>query len=181
MGKKTLTNAHCLLELIEKAHVANLKDFSGLPECQALARGFDWSQEAETLPTALIDHVRHLRKEQRDPAEREADLATASRIKYGEIPALEKKLATARAELAKIPESERMLREEVTPDDIAAVVARWTGIPVERLMETEGSKLAKLEEAIGERVSGQTRAVTSIANAIRRSRAGLADTNRPIG
>ena len=72
MGKKTLTNAHCLLELIEKAHVANLKDFSGLPECQALARGFDWSQEAETLPTALIDHVRHLRKEQRDPAEREA-------------------------------------------------------------------------------------------------------------
>lgn len=72
MGKKTLTNAHCLLELIEKAHVANLKDFSGLPECQALARGFDWSQEAEILPTALIDHVRHLRKEQRDPAEREA-------------------------------------------------------------------------------------------------------------
>jgi len=72
MGKKTLTNAHCLLELIEKAHVTNLKRFSGLQECQALARGFDWSQDAETLPTALIEHVRHLRKEQRDPAEREA-------------------------------------------------------------------------------------------------------------
>ena len=72
MGKKTLTNAHCLLELIEKAHVTNLKRFSGLQECQALARGFDWSQDAETLPTALIEHVRHLRKEQRDPAESEA-------------------------------------------------------------------------------------------------------------
>ena len=72
MGKKTLINAHCLLELIEKAHATNLKHFSGLPECQALARGFDWSQDAETLPAALIEHVRHLRKEQRDPAEREA-------------------------------------------------------------------------------------------------------------
>lgn len=72
MGKKTLTNAHCLLELIEKAHATNLKRFSGLQECQALARGFDWSQDAEILPTALIEHIRHLRKEQRDPAEREA-------------------------------------------------------------------------------------------------------------
>lgn len=72
MGKKTLTNAHCLLELIEKAHVANLKTFSGLQECQALARGFDWSQGAQALPAALIEHIRHLRKDQRDPAEREA-------------------------------------------------------------------------------------------------------------
>ncbi len=72
MGKKTLINAHCLLELIEKAHATNLKQFSSLPECQALARGFNWSQDAETLPAALIEHVRHLRKEQRDPAEREA-------------------------------------------------------------------------------------------------------------
>lgn len=72
MGKKTLTNAHCLLELIEKAPVPILKAFSGLPECQALARGFDWSQDAAALPTALVEHVRHLRKDQRDPAEREA-------------------------------------------------------------------------------------------------------------
>ena len=72
MGRKTLINAHCLLELIEKAHATNLKQFSSLPECQALARGFNWSQDAETLPAALIEHVRHLRKEQRDPAEREA-------------------------------------------------------------------------------------------------------------
>lgn len=72
MGKKTLTNVHCLLELIERAHVSNLERFSNLQECQALARGFDWSQDAQTLPAALIEHIRHLRKEQRDPAEREA-------------------------------------------------------------------------------------------------------------
>lgn len=72
MGKKSLTNAHCLLDLIEKAQMTNLKAFSGLPECQGLARGFDWSQDAATLPAALVEHVRHLRKDQRDPAEREA-------------------------------------------------------------------------------------------------------------
>ena len=72
MGKKTLTNAHCLLDLIEKAPVPILKAFSGLPECQALARGFDWSQNVEALPAALVEHVKHLRKDQRDPAEREA-------------------------------------------------------------------------------------------------------------
>ena len=72
MGKKTLTNAHCLLELIEKAPVTILKSFSGLPECQALARGFDWLQDGGALPAALVEHVKHLRKEQRDPAEREA-------------------------------------------------------------------------------------------------------------
>ena len=72
MGKKTLTNAHCLLDLIEKAPAQTLKAFSGLPECQALTRGFDWSQDAAAPPSALIEHIRHLRKDQRDPAEREA-------------------------------------------------------------------------------------------------------------
>ena len=72
MGKKTLTNAHCLFELIEKAPVPILNAFSGLPECQALVRGFDWLQDVATLPAALVEHVKHLRKDQRDPAEREA-------------------------------------------------------------------------------------------------------------
>lgn len=72
MGKKTLTNAHCLFELIEKAPVPILKAYSGLPECQALARGFDWLQDVAMLPAALVEHVKHLRKDQRDPAEREA-------------------------------------------------------------------------------------------------------------
>jgi len=72
MGKKTLTNAHCLLDLIEKAPASVLKAFSELPECQALARGFDWAQDADGLASALIEHVKHLRKDHRDPAERKA-------------------------------------------------------------------------------------------------------------
>ena len=83
-------------------------------------------------------------RSQLEIAERDADLATASRIKYGDLPELEKKLASAREELAAIPTHDRLLREEVTPDDIAGVVARWTGIPVERLMESESSKLTKI-------------------------------------
>jgi ATP-dependent Clp protease ATP-binding subunit ClpB len=118
---------------------------------------------------------------QLEQAEREADLGRASKIKYGDIPELEKQLAADRAKLNKIPDSDRLLREEVTAEDIAAVIARWTGIPVERLMENESNKLAKLEDAIGERVVGQDRAVEAVANAIRRSRAGISDTNRPIG
>jgi len=97
------------------------------------------------------------------------------------LPELEKKLASAREELAAIPTHDRLLREEVTPDDIAGVVARWTGIPVERLMESESSKLTKLEESISRQVIGQDRAVAAVASAIRRSRAGLGDVNRPIG
>ena len=114
-------------------------------------------------------------------AEREADLATASRIKYGEIPEVQKKLVTAREEIAKIPESERTLRDQVTPDDIAAVVARWTGIPVDRLVESETQKLSHLEDTMRSRVIGQDNAIESVANAIRRSRAGISDQGRPIG
>lgn len=118
---------------------------------------------------------------QLEQAEREADLATASRIKYGEIPELEKKVVAARGRLNAIPEDLRLLREEVTAEDIAGVVGRWTGIPVERLIESESYKLAHLEPMLSRRVIGQDRAITAVANAIRRSRAGIADRNRPIG
>ena len=149
---------------------------------EATALQARWEHEKNILATvhSAAETMEALRSKL-DIAERDADLATASRIKYGDIPEYEKKLAAAREELARIPSSERMLREEVTPDDIAAVVARWTGIPVERLIETEGTKLSKLESAIGERVIGQERAISAIASAIRRSRAGLSDDNRPIG
>ena len=149
---------------------------------EATALQSRWEHEKNILATvhSAAETMEALRSKL-DIAEREADLATASRIKYGDIPEYEKKLAAAREELARIPSSERMLREEVTPDDIAAVVARWTGIPVERLIEAEGTKLSKLESAIGERVIGQERAISAIASAIRRSRAGLSDDNRPIG
>ena len=149
---------------------------------EATALQSRWEHEKNILATvhSAAETMEALRSKL-DIAEREADLATASRIKYGDMPEYEKKLAAAREELARIPSSERMLREEVTPDDIAAVVARWTGIPVERLIEAEGTKLSKLESAIGERVIGQERAISAIASAIRRSRAGLSDDNRPIG
>lgn len=141
-----------------------------------------WQHEKDILQTVntTTEKMDNLRS-QLEIAERDADLATASRIKYGDLPELEKKLASVREELAAIPTHDRLLREEVTPDDIAGVVARWTGIPVERLMESESSKLTKLEESISRQVIGQDRAVAAVASAIRRSRAGLGDVNRPIG
>ena len=141
-----------------------------------------WQHEKDILQTVntTTEKMDNLRS-QLEIAERDADLATASRIKYGDLPELEKKLASVREELAAIPTHDRLLREEVTPDDIAGVVARWTGIPVERLMESESSKLTKLEESISRQVIGQDRAVAAVASAIRRSRAGLGDINRPIG
>jgi ATP-dependent Clp protease ATP-binding subunit ClpB len=118
---------------------------------------------------------------QLEQAERDADLAVASRIKYGDIPAAEKRIQAARHKLTAIPEEKRLLREEVTAEDIAAVVSRWTGIPLERLLASESFKLAHLETELGKRVVGQDRAITAVANAIRRSRAGIADRHRPIG
>lgn len=141
-----------------------------------------WQHEKDILQTVnTANEKMDSLRSQLEIAERDADLATASRIKYGDLPELEKKLASAREELASIPTGDRLLREEVTPDDIAGVVARWTGIPVERLIESESSKLTKLEESISRQVIGQDRAVTAVASAIRRSRAGLGDVNRPIG
>ncbi len=141
-----------------------------------------WNHEKSLIKTLneSSEKLESLRN-QLDIAERDGDLGEAGRIKYGEIPEAEKQLATAREAIAQIPAHERLLREEVTPDDIAAVVGRWTGIPVERLIESESTKLTQLESEIRKRVVGQDRAVTSVANAIRRSRAGLADSNRPIG
>lgn len=165
-----------------KARKEEIKQQIADLRAQAKAIDSKWQHEKDILQTVntAAEKMDSLRS-QLEIAERDADLATASRIKYGDMPELEKKLASARQELAAIPPVDRLLREEVTPDDIASVVARWTGIPVERLMESESSKLTKLEDSIGRQVIGQDRAVAAVASAIRRSRAGLADTNRPIG
>ena len=165
-----------------KARKAEIKQQIADLRAQAKAIDSKWQHEKDILQTVntAAEKMDSLRS-QLEIAERDADLATASRIKYGDMPELEKKLASARQELAAIPPADRLLREEVTPDDIASVVARWTGIPVERLMESESSKLTKLEDSIGRQVIGQDRAVAAVASAIRRSRAGLSDTNRPIG
>ncbi|WP_275973501.1 AAA family ATPase [Candidatus Nanosynbacter sp. TM7-087] len=188
-----LNNRRLQLEIEEAALKKDKSDHANIrkdeikeqiAEIRAKAEVIDkkWQHEKDILQTVntTTEKMDNLRS-QLEIAERDADLATASRIKYGDLPELEKKLANAREELAAIPTHDRLLREEVTPDDIAGVVARWTGIPVERLMESESSKLTKLEESISRQVIGQDRAVAVVASAIRRSRAGLGDVNRPIG
>jgi ATP-dependent Clp protease ATP-binding subunit ClpB len=117
-----------------------------------------------------------------DRAQRDADLALAGKIRYGEIPELEEILAKQEAKLAELHASgASMLTDEVTDQDVAEVVAKWTGIPVSRLLEGEVEKLIHMEERLHDRVIGQDEAVEAVSNALRRSRAGLADPNRPIG
>jgi ATP-dependent Clp protease ATP-binding subunit ClpB len=131
-----------------------------------------------------IDAIRSLKEELGQlgiQLERETDLAVAAEIRYGRMPELERRIAEATEHLDELQTGNRMLKEEVDAEDIAEVVSKWTGVPVSRLMEGEMSKLVKLEELLHQRVIGQDDAVTAVANAIRRSRAGLSDPNRPIG
>ena len=131
-----------------------------------------------------IDAIRSLKEELGQlgqQLERETDLAVAAEIRYGRMPELERRITEATAHLDDLQTGNRMLKEEVDAEDIAEVVSKWTGVPVSRLMEGEMSKLVKLEELLHQRVIGQDDAVTAVANAIRRSRAGLSDPNRPIG
>jgi len=122
----------------------------------------------ETLDAARIEL---------EQAQRAGDLAKAGELSYGKIPELEKQLAEAQGADA----SNMLLREEVTAEDIAAVVSRWTGVPVDRMMEGEREKLLKMEQVIGQRVIGQQDAVVAVSKAVRRARAGLQDPNRPLG
>ncbi|HZS58433.1 MAG TPA: AAA family ATPase, partial [Gemmatimonadaceae bacterium] len=142
-----------------------------------------WQREKETLGAvgklkAQIDEARV----QADQATRSGDLGRAAEIHYGTIPELERKMKEAEQQLASRQSGgTRFLHEEVTADDIAEVVARWTGIPVARMLESEKERLTHLEAELANRVIGQPEAVTAVANAVRRSRAGLQDPNRPIG
>ena len=133
-------------------------------------------QRIREIKTA-IEHAR-LSEEQ---ALRAGDLAKASEIKYGTLVRLEKELAGQQGVLACVQSDKKMLKEEVEPDDVAAVVAKWTGIPVTKLVEGERAKLLCMEERLRQRVVGQDEAVESISNAVRRARSGLSDPNRPIG
>ncbi len=114
-------------------------------------------------------------------AERAADYAKAAELKYGTAAQLDREIAGTEEKLARLQQGRKMLTEEVTPDDIAEVVAKWTGIPVTKLLEGEVSKLLKMEENLHRRVVGQEEAVTAVANAVRRARAGMQDPNRPLG
>lgn len=117
-----------------------------------------------------------------DKAQREGDLETASRILYGEIPALERELnAAAEAEAAVTDKSAQMVAEEVTAEDIAEVISAWTGIPAGRMLQGESQKLLHMEEELGKRLIGQGKAVAAVSDAVRRARAGISDPNRPTG
>ena len=141
-----------------------------------------WQTEKKLIDevNTASEEIDRLRVEQ-EQAERENDLNKVAEIQYGKIPGLKQTIEATRKKLDSIPQDQRLLREEVTPEDIADVVGRWTGIPVKRLLESESEKLKDLDSELSKRVVGQDQAVKAVANAIRRSRAGIADQNRPIG
>src|SRR5687767_14252252 len=141
-----------------------------------------WQQEKETLGAVgrIKQEIDQARVEA-EQATRTGDLGRAAEISYGRIPELERQMREAEQRLASSEGRPQFLKEEAGEDDIAEVVARWTGIPVTRMMESERERLAKLEDHLAERVVGQREAVQAVANAVRRSRAGLQDPNRPIG
>lgn len=140
-----------------------------------------WKNQKEILEKisklqSEIDEVRA----RLERAEREVDLEKAAEIKYGELPNLEEKLQKAQKEWQKIPEEERVLRQKVSEEDVAQVVSRWTGIPVTRLVKSEQKRLLELEDQLRKRVVGQDEALEAVANAIRRSRAGIGEKEKPI-
>ncbi|UCE18265.1 MAG: ATP-dependent chaperone ClpB [Gemmatimonadota bacterium] len=158
-----------------KEELANLKETSSQLKAH-------WQAEKQSITEirsikADIDGI----KVEMEKVEREGDLRKAAEIRYGKLPELQKQLEAENAKLADLQKDKKMLKEEVDEEDIAEVVSRWTGIPVSRMLESEKVKLLRMEERISRRVIGQKEAIAAVADAIRRSRAGLGDPNRPIG
>jgi ATP-dependent Clp protease ATP-binding subunit ClpB len=141
-----------------------------------------WNNEKET-----VEEIRAIKKEleairfEAEDAEMRSDLSRAAEIRYGKIPTLKKELEAKLIRLKKLQKSRRILKEEITSEDIAEVVARWTGIPLTKMLEEEREKLVKMESELEKRVIGQNDAIKRVADVIRRSRAGIGDPNRPIG
>ncbi|PIR70107.1 MAG: type VI secretion system ATPase TssH [Candidatus Niyogibacteria bacterium CG10_big_fil_rev_8_21_14_0_10_42_19] len=141
-----------------------------------------WTNEKET-----ISHIHGLRKDidrlklEADQAERATDLTKVAEIRYARIPENERQLRSEEERLKKLQASRKILREEVTSEDIALIVSRWTTIPVSRMLEEEAKKLMRMEKELQKQVIGQAEAISKISNAVRRSRAGIADPERPIG
>lgn len=170
----------------EKGEAAKKKRKTLEQEIKALSKKEEeftnrWNQQKQ-----LISQVRKYRKQidnlklQLEKSEREVQLEKAAEIKYGKIPEIKKQLKDVEQQWNNIPEEDRILREEVTEEDIAQVVSRWTSIPVTKLMSTEKERLANLESEMGKMVVGQKEALKAVAGAIRRSRAGLSQENKPI-
>src|SRR5438034_530461 len=141
-----------------------------------------WNQEKDVIAKirALKAKLEEVRADA-ERAERAADFAKAAELRYGKAVEIEKQLNETNARLAQLQGGHPLLKEEVSEEDIAQIVAKWTGIPVSKLMEGEVAKLIQMEERLHDRVIGQDEAVTAVANAVRRSRSGLADPNRPVG
>jgi ATP-dependent Clp protease ATP-binding subunit ClpB len=175
LKKETDEASKARLQALE-AELANLGE-------QASELRTRWQNEKE--PIEAIKAAKGRLEEARvqaEQAEREADLERAAKLRYGEIPELEAEVAQQAARLEELHAGgEVLLADEVTEEDIAAVVAKWTGIPVSRLMEGEVEKLIQMEQRLHDRVIGQDEAISAVSNALRRSRAGLSDPNRPIG
>ena len=140
-----------------------------------------WKNEKQVLGDikSIKKELESLRLEA-ESAEASVNLARAAEIRYGEIPSLERELEQKQKRLKKLQSTRRILKEEITDADIASVVSKWTGIPVSRMLEEEAQKLMRIEEVLGSRVIGQSEAVQKVADAVKRSRAGIADPNRPI-
>jgi ATP-dependent Clp protease ATP-binding subunit ClpB len=165
-----------------KARVVALKKEISELEEQSTAMRAQWLREKEVIDKirAKKPEVERLRAEA-ERAQRSGDLGKAAELSYGKIPEAEKEIDELRRTLAKVQEKTSYLKEEVTDQDVAAIVAKWTGIPVSKLVAGESEKLLHMEGDLRRRVVGQEEAVTAIANAVRRSRAGLGDERKPIG
>jgi len=171
LGKETdAASAERLARLEEE--LANLRE-------QNDAMRARWQQEKDAI--GAISGLKEELEARRGQVERETDLERAAEIRYGQLPDLERRIEEASKHLAELQGGQAMLKEEVDDEDIAEVVSKWTGVPVSRLLEGEMAKLLRMEEVLHQRVVGQDEAVVAVSNAIRRSRAGLSDPNRPIG
>ncbi|HLG05539.1 MAG TPA: AAA family ATPase, partial [Gemmatimonadales bacterium] len=158
-----------------EGEIAELKEQSGAMKAQ-------WQAEKAAISSlqekkAQLDQLR----QEVEVASRRGDLQRAAELRYGAIPELEQALAKEEGRLAQIQKQARYLKEEVDAEDIAEIVAKWTGIPVAKMLESDRERLTRLEEELGRRVVGQEEAVRAVANAVRRSRAGLQDPHRPTG
>ncbi len=166
--------ARTRVKSIEK-EIADLRDSTRELETK-------WKNEKETLSEIKTakGELERARLEA-DTSESMLDLTKTAEIRYGRIPLLEKEIEAATKRLKKLQQTRRVLKEEITEEDIASVVSRWTGVPVSRMLEEEAEKLSRMEEELKKRIVGQDEAVQKVSDAIKRSRAGIADPNRPVG
>ncbi len=176
---------------IEKEGIKREKDEKKLKRIQEqianAKQDYDSRKAAWKNEKEVVDTIQSIKKKieeleyEAEKAERESDFEQVAKIKYGDLKEKEAMLKVAEEKLSKLPEEDRFTNEEVTGDDIADVVSKWTGIPVAKMLQSEKEKLLKLEEDIGKRLIGQKEAVIAVSDAVRRSRAGLQDENKPIG